>query len=364
MSRDARKKQKQRLKREQKRRETRRSHALTPLDRIARTGGELECYVNSNWQDMGMAMLHVLGRAPDGRHAYAGFLVDVWCVGLKDVSGQREISRPQFEEVIDLVREEQPVARVTVVEARRLVGAGIRFARQNGFKLPPHYDRWTAIFGDLGDVASADLTGFGVEGGLRYVGTKAFLQRRLAGCSVEEFLNRADVTWVLGDGTLRDPAEGDYSFDFGEEEDDDEDELELDGPEREVFAELAHSIANVADEAEDAVRRWCFETRQTPHPRLREALNTLLVSVVPMAAYMQAVQEDPGAAEEMEVPSFEEITAMNLDRLPPTERESLEEAMDQVNDCIRQFKSPVEMLAWFYGDSQPPGDALPPPPSH
>ena len=65
MSRDARKKQKQPLKREQKRKEARRANALSPLDRIARSGGELECYVNANWQEMGMAMLHVLGRAPD-----------------------------------------------------------------------------------------------------------------------------------------------------------------------------------------------------------------------------------------------------------------------------------------------------------
>ena len=101
--------------------------------------------------------------------------------------------------LLDRMREELDVARLSTSEAKRLVAGGVRFARQNGFKLPPHYERWTAIFGDLGDLAAVDLTDFGVEGGLRYVGTKAFLQRRLAACTVDEFLNRPDVQWVLGE---------------------------------------------------------------------------------------------------------------------------------------------------------------------
>lgn len=357
MSHDARKKEKQRLKRKQKQQQSRKAAASTPLDRIARSGGELECYVNSNWQATGMAMLQVLGRARDGRVAYAGFLIDVWCVGLKDVYGRREISRLEFDEVIDFQREEQPVARVTAAEARRLVAAGIRFARQNGFKLPPHYDRWTAIFGDLGDVASADLTGFGVEGGLCYIGTKAFLQRRLAACGVDAFLARPDVEWVMDDGTPRHPSEVDYAEDWGDDEDDAEFELDEEG--EHLLGEIAQSISRVGDQAEDAVRRWCFETGRAPHPLLREALNTLLVSVIPLAAYMRAAEEDPEGAAAMEVPSFEEFTSMNLDRLPPAERASLGHAMEQVSDYIRQFKSPVDMLASLHGDT-PPGDAAPP----
>ena len=88
MSRDARKKQKQRLKRQQKQRERRKAQAVTPLQRIARDGGTLECYVNANWRETGMANLNVLGHAPGGRLALASFLVDVWCVGLKDAYGR------------------------------------------------------------------------------------------------------------------------------------------------------------------------------------------------------------------------------------------------------------------------------------
>ena len=353
MSHDARRKEKQRLKREKKRREARRSNALTPLDRVARSGGQLDCYVNTNWQQAGMAMVHALGHAPGGRLAYAGFLIDVWCVGLKDTDGQREIERPYFDEILEVVRREQPVGKIPAAEARRLVAGGIRFARQNGFKLPPHYDRWTAIFGDLGDVASADLTGFAASGELRYIGTKAFLQRRLSACSVEEFLARPDVKWLMGDGTPRHPGEHDTFDDLLHDEDDEEAEYELDESDLRLVGEMAQSIARVGDQAEDAVRRWCFQTGRAPHARLREALNTLLVSVMPMAAYMKTVEENPEAAKEMDVPSFEEYTAMNLDGLPPAERESVAEAMDQVSEFIRQFPTPMDMIASLPGKAPP-----------
>src|SRR5438552_7128840 len=121
MSRDARKKQKQRLKREQKRLQAKRARALTPLDRIVRAGGQLDCYANANWREMGMANIQMLGRAPDGRLAYAAFLVDVWCVGLKDAFGRREISRLDFDKLLDTMREQVEVARLSTAEAKRLV---------------------------------------------------------------------------------------------------------------------------------------------------------------------------------------------------------------------------------------------------
>ena len=79
MSRDARKKQKQRLKREQKRLQAKRARAATPLDHIKRSGGQLECYVNANWREMGMANIQVLGQTPGGRAAYAAGGWNVAC---------------------------------------------------------------------------------------------------------------------------------------------------------------------------------------------------------------------------------------------------------------------------------------------
>jgi len=351
MSRDARKKQKQRLKREQKRLQAKRARAVTPFDRIARSGGQLECYVNANWREMGMANLQVLGHAQDGRLAYAAFLVDVWCVGLKDAFGRREMSRSEFDSVLARMRAEVQLARVTPDEAKRLVSGGMRFARQNGFKLPPHYERWVAIFGGPGEPAAADLGGFGLEGGgLRYVGTKAFLQRRLAACTVDDFLRRPDVQWVMGDGTPRDPSEGDYSVDLGEDDDFDEDEngedFEADPTNARLLADLARMVGSAGNRMEESIREWCSRTGRSPHPRLRDALNQLLVSMVPVALYSEAAEADSDLADDdIEIPAPDELMHRSLEALPPAHRHSVEEAMDQVSDYMGQFKSPAEMLA-------------------
>ena len=366
MSRDARKKQKQRLKREQKRLQAKRARAVTPFDRIARSGGQLECYVNANWREMGMANIQVLGRAPDGRLAYAAFLVDIWCVGLKDTFGKREFARPDFDDILDRMEEELEVAKLSPAEAKRLVAGGMRFARQNGFKLPPHFERWVAIFGGLGDVATADLRGFGVEGGrLRYVGTKAFLQRRLAACSVDDFLRRPDVQWVMGDGTPRHPAEGDYSIDLGDDEDfdeegDDADEFEVDPSDAQLLAEMARMVGGAGDRMEDSVQQWCSKTGRAPHPRLRDALTQLLVSILPLAMYSQAAEIDAGS-DDLPIPAPDDLLHMGLESLPPADRRSVEEAMNQVSDYMKQFQSPAEMLAAVRAMG-PDNDAQPPPP--
>src|SRR4051794_27212199 len=67
MARDARKKQKHRLKRQQKQREVRKAAAVTPFQKVVKSGGELECYVNGKWREQGMASVQVLGHAPGGR---------------------------------------------------------------------------------------------------------------------------------------------------------------------------------------------------------------------------------------------------------------------------------------------------------
>lgn len=374
MSRDARKKLKHRLKRKQKQTQARKAASVTPLDRIARSGGILECYVNADWRESGMASLQVLGQAADGRCAHAAFLIDVWCVGLKDAFGSRTALRTEFNELLDRMGEMLDVVPIPPAEARRLVAGGVRFSRRNGFHLPPHVDRWTAIFGGLGDTAFADLDGFGVDGdagALRYIGTREFLRRRLAACTPDEFLARADVEWVMGDGTPRSLADEDdfaYEDDHDHEAeagpaadagDDDPDAFDSEGDAR-LLAELAKTIGGAADQTEDAVRKWCFQTGRAPHPRLREAVNTLLVSTLPMAIEREAMEQNLAVAakgDDADVPVLPdplELIELGLNDMPENERRAVAEAMDQVHEYMRQSTTPDSLFAALHG---PPGDA-------
>jgi hypothetical protein len=231
MARNAHKKAKQGLKRAKKKKEARRLLTLSPFRRAAHAG-QLECY--QGLSNSGLATLLVLGHVSSGTYVMSGFLVDLWCVGLKDAWGQKQITRPGFEqEILPKWRQAgETITRIEPEAARRLIAGAIRFSHQNGFRLPEHWDRYAAILGNLGDIPHADLSQFGVDGKLRYVGTQEFLAERLAGCTMQEFLQRPDIEFIFGG-----PDFAEYDA-MDEDVDDDDFDEEEDGGE-ESDAEIA-----------------------------------------------------------------------------------------------------------------------------
>ena len=190
-------------KREAKKRFELRAHSGSIYKRVGTAGELVACCINAHWREDGLASIHVLRRIPGGGHASASFLVDTSCLGLKDAWGRLDTSYEEFNSgIIEGMSRTLEMGHADLELARRLVAGGIRFAYQNGFRLPPRFDRWTALLGDIGDWRTADLTDFGEGGRLRYVGTKEELKRRLVGCSVEEFLARDDVDFIMGEDDL------------------------------------------------------------------------------------------------------------------------------------------------------------------
>ncbi|MDB5303923.1 MAG: hypothetical protein JWM97_1472 [Phycisphaerales bacterium] len=324
----ARRKEKQRLKRKQKQIAARKSAGVTALQKIASAGGTLECWVNDRWQDQGMAGLFVLGHTAGGRHAFAGFLIDVWCVGLKDAWGQAEISRAEFmERLFKPWSQRMHPYKLEVPEARRLVAAGVRFARQNGFRLPNGWEKWASILGDLGDVASADLTGFTKDGKLLYIGNPEFLRQRLVGCTVEEFFSRPGQEWISPPEDLpfswADVDEDDELWDAANTGVEDDEEDGIDAEEAEA------SIQRVVGRTTQAVRQWCESNGVAPHPRMEDAAAIVLVNVLS--------QPLPGDAA-----SRDAILEETLKQEPPETREDLRAAIDQIAACLGSYKSPAE----------------------
>lgn len=336
--------QKHRQKRQQKRRIQQRASIGIP-HRLAGEHGHIEgCYINKEWKLQGMAAIYVLKRVR-ADYVMGGFLVDTLCLGLKDAWGRLDVGPVSFRETVQEYGQNLEMMSTTPALAWRLIAGGVRIAQDNGFRLPPRYERWITILGDPAECASADLSDFGDENGkLHYIGSMEDLRRRLVNCTPEEFMSREDVevtTEVAEDEVFADEDDGEAS----------DDEQTLDIAELEQAAEDQRQIEGAIEELNqrtlDAARRWLFGQSIAPHPRLAEAINLQLEAML---------QAKPVDETDMDQPSAELMGQVdkNLEQLlalePPGSREELAKALDQYVSFVRQFKNHEEMFEAIGGD--------------
>lgn len=321
-------KARQRQKRQQQRRQALRVHGGSPYRHAARSGELVACYVNEGWKENGMATVFVLRRTITQGLVMAAFLVDIWCAGLKDAWGWLNATMDEFRDRVLHPPGGRPddLKRVDLAVVRQLVAGGIRFAEQNGFRLPPRHQRWTAMLGEMGDIDEADLADFGANGKLRWVGSETDLRKRLVGCSVQEFMQREDVECILGmdDFTLID---------------DDEQALE------ETANQTSAALAK-------AVRQWCFATGRAPEPRLEEAVDIFFEALLALEAF-EDDESLPNDEDDRIAPAQIAEVDDHLERLlsvyeDEQHRAELRDAIDQVRDYMSQCDDPEKLFASLY----------------
>lgn len=342
-----RKKERHRRKRQEKRAAQRRASAASPFQRIGSTGEIEACYVNANWRDTGQASIFLLRRHPAGGYAMAAYLVDLWCTGLKDAFGDLGMTRQEFESrFLQRAEDRMEIVRLEPSTAKALVAGGIRFARQNGFRLPRHYERWTALLGDIGDWPQADLSQFGKDGKLLFVGSMLDLRKRLIGSSVEQFLQREDVQFTVGE-----PLSDFGGDDFGDEDEEFDPDEEAFDPQDEQIVEEARAM--MRERIANRVRQWCFAKGIAPSPRLADAAEVLLVSSAASAPTLEEDHESQQA--QMATESIDKLEE-RLATLSPAEAEQIRQGMNQLGEYTQRFSSPAEFWRAVGLGDEPGGD--------
>ncbi|HEY8667143.1 MAG TPA: hypothetical protein VIL86_10775 [Tepidisphaeraceae bacterium] len=339
MANNARKKEKHRLKRKQRQNQLRRAKSISPFTNIAARSEIISCCVNADWRERGQAVPFVLRRCHDGTLAFASYMVDLWCAGFKDAWCEFAVPRDRFEEVVDNMEAQMDeFVEVDVEEIIEIVAGGIRFAHQNGFRLPRHYDRNAAFLGQF-DWREASLENFGKDGKLLWVAPLEDLRRRLVNCSVDDFLARPDVDYIMGIGedSLHEFEPTDESGDL-EEEEEDEAEDALDVAEEAESAEvLLETIEEVADRFEAGIKRWCQEKQIDPPPLFHEAVRISTAAMLLAGADARERAEDPIEALTRRA---KELTVA----VPPDIREEVFAGIDLFKQFFMSFPSKKEML--------------------
>jgi hypothetical protein len=170
MTLDARRKQKKAEKRNAKEKAKRRDLARRKLDdvgaKLRRVAAApiLHCYTTQTLWDTGIAQVLVSRELVGGQVAFAAFLVDRYCLGVKDAFCGFMARAEYFEKLHERVAATGDVVTLKPAAARKLVEGAVEYAKNLG--LSPHgdYDRARNIFGDIDPAASDREFEFGKDG--------------------------------------------------------------------------------------------------------------------------------------------------------------------------------------------------------
>jgi hypothetical protein len=127
-----------------------------------------ECLVPERIFDLGIGNVIISRRTPDGSIAAAVFLVDLFCLGVKDCFFMN-VSRSEYEARISHFEENETFQEITPEYARKLVEGAVGYASTLGF--PPHkdYQKVKKMFGNIDPSLCPEEFEFGKEGKAFYV---------------------------------------------------------------------------------------------------------------------------------------------------------------------------------------------------
>ena len=113
--------------------------ALSPyrfMREKARTLPVGKCYIAPpDWQESGMAHVIVTRVRPSGNLVMASFLVDTFCLGVKDAGYHENITPYDFEKYLDNYKNGMGLEEISYNEAHNIIYGAIAFAEEGGIKI-------------------------------------------------------------------------------------------------------------------------------------------------------------------------------------------------------------------------------------
>ena len=170
MANDPRKRQKKLERRASKRKEKRhvriREQSAGLAERLSAAVAfpVLHCWIGESIAETGIGWV-VLSRAmPNGSVAAVNFLVDSYCLGVKDVHAEI-LPRSEYEDkYLRKMMLKMPSRSAAPAKAHKLVEEAVAYAREIGFSPHPDYSKTMTLFGDINAADSDARFEFGQNG--------------------------------------------------------------------------------------------------------------------------------------------------------------------------------------------------------
>ncbi len=206
-----------------KKKQQQQQNAVSPEKYLKEHARELEigtCYVNSNWQDNGMAYLFVTRKHKQGTYTVGAYLVDTYCLGVKDTFFRFSIDPEDLNEMVDTLPLD--MVEISYNEAHNIIYGALEFAEEGGIK--PHKD-WAVtqyILEEDDDNIPLIEYEMGLEG-KHYLIAHNNLELTTYLPTLRKHLPESEIDFTVDDGLDDEDDEDDE--DYAENEDWDEDDV-------------------------------------------------------------------------------------------------------------------------------------------
>lgn len=166
-------------------------------------------------RDRGIGTVIITRRTQQRDVLMATFLVDVFCLGVKNAF-IKSMPEPEYKEYLQQLQSQEPVKSVSAACARKLVEEAEAYARELGFKPHKDYRKAQKIFGDIDPSECSRSFDFGLDGKPLYIAgpyDKPRFQDRVLK-TLREKLGEGNFNFVL-------PIGGDTEVFFDDDDADD-----------------------------------------------------------------------------------------------------------------------------------------------
>lgn len=97
-----------------------------------------KCFVNNNWEKEGLAEVIITRNRPNGNFVVGVYLVDTYCLGVKDAFCHNDFDPGRVEKLLDKIRVGREIREIPYIEAHNIIYGAIAFAEDAG--IPPVKD--------------------------------------------------------------------------------------------------------------------------------------------------------------------------------------------------------------------------------
>jgi hypothetical protein len=131
----------------------------------ARTFPIIECWISADWQNgSGLVQILLVRQQPNERICLGSYLVDKFCLGLKDTFAKPNLTVDRYKEHYDKMSRNQSFTHCPVELAHQMVYEGIDYAAQFGFQPQSDWAQSQYVLEPRGELEESYKLTFGKNG--------------------------------------------------------------------------------------------------------------------------------------------------------------------------------------------------------